>query len=126
MASRGFTSRRAPWPVRSTATTASTRRSERRNGTRRSQHQAPCAPPWTNTKLVIGTPASALSTVLERRTRLDADRDLRESADVGLVGARRAGFVDFVVGEAGADLLEDDARFEAREGFSDADVVPVA
>src|SRR5262245_9980237 len=55
MASRGFASRRAPCPVRSTATTASTRRSERRNGTRRSQHQAPCAPPWTSTKLVNQT-----------------------------------------------------------------------
>src|SRR5262245_63861995 len=76
------------------------------------------APRWASASVPRSVGASA--------SGLDADRDLREAAHVGLVGSGRAGFVHLVVGEAVADLLEDDARFEAREGLADADVVPVA
>ena len=43
-----------------------------------------------------------------------------------LVGPRQAGLVHFVVREARGNLLERDARLEARERLADADMVSVS
>src|SRR5215468_3355232 len=54
------------------------------------------------------------------------DRHHLEAAHVRLVRALETRLVHLVVGEAVADLLEHDARFEPRERLPDADVVAVA